>query len=82
MFLAAWRLEAKILRRDSLRAASLHGDEAREDSGTDVTEDGRSGNIRIVAVTPRDVAVRGLMASCDFFGERSMQYGTYASANS
>jgi hypothetical protein len=55
---------------------------ACEDSGTDVTEDSRSGNIRMVAVTQRDVALRGLMASCDIFGERSMQYGTYASANS
>ena len=30
----------------------------------------------------RDTAPTGLMASCDFFAERSMQYGTYASANS
>jgi hypothetical protein len=33
-------------------------------------------------VTRSDGTARGLMASCDNFGERSMQYGTYASANS
>ena len=28
-----------------------------------------------------DVVVRGLMATCDTIGERSMHDGTYASAN-
>ena len=36
----------------------------------------------MLAATYREVAVRGLMATCDIIGERSMQYGTYASANS
>jgi len=36
----------------------------------------------MLAVTYREVVVRGLMATCDINGERSMQYGTYASANS
>ena len=47
-----------------------------------LTEGVGSGNIPMVYVTRRDVAAKGLMASCDIFGERSMQYGTYASANS
>ena len=36
----------------------------------------------MLAATYRDAVVRGLMATCDIIGERSMQYGTYASANS
>jgi hypothetical protein len=36
----------------------------------------------MVALMPQDDAARGLMATCDIIGERSMQYGTYASANS
>jgi hypothetical protein len=56
--------------------------EAHEYDVTNVTEGDRSGNIRKVSMPRRDVALRGLMASCDIFGERSMQYGTYASANS
>ena len=42
----------------------------------------RSGNVRMLSETWRDAAPKGLMASCDFFAWRSMQYGTYASANS
>jgi hypothetical protein len=36
----------------------------------------------MLTVAWQGAAARGLMASCDVFGERSMQYGTYASANS
>jgi hypothetical protein len=48
----------------------------------ELTEERRSGNIRMLAVREPNAAPRGLMASCDIFGERSMQYSTYASANS
>lgn len=50
--------------------------------GTRLTIVARSGNVRMLSETWRDAAPKGLMASCDFFAWRSMQYGTYASANS
>jgi hypothetical protein len=48
----------------------------------ELTEETRARNIRMLAVALREAPVRGLMATCDIIGERSMQYGTYASANS
>jgi hypothetical protein len=50
--------------------------------GRKLTDGCRSGNIRMLYVRLPEAALKGLMASCDIFGERSMQYGTYASASS
>src|SRR5271154_3545853 len=50
--------------------------------GLKLTKVVRSGNVRMLSRTRRDAVAKGLMASCDFFAWRSMQYGTYASANS
>jgi hypothetical protein len=50
--------------------------------GSLLTEETRSRYIRMLAVRLGEAPVRGLMATCDIIGERSMQYGTYASANS
>src|SRR5581483_12111326 len=50
--------------------------------GPELTKRARSRNIRMLAVRLCEAPVRGLMATCDIIGERSMQYGTYASANS
>ena len=82
MFLVLPTAAAEILRRDGRSAASLHGIRTCGIIGAKVTEEAGSGNLRMLAVACWDVPVTGLMASCDIIGERSMQYGTYASANS
>jgi len=77
-----WRLTAEILRCEGAPAASLRASKIHVIAEAKVSRESRSRNIRMLTVTYRVIVVRGLMATCDIFGERSMQYATYASANS
>jgi hypothetical protein len=82
-FLRDWWFGAEILRLEGALASSL-----RAEGTCVIIETKVNRRIQIPKYLDanrdifRNVVVKGLMATCDIIGERSMQAGTYASGSS